>query len=285
MRLPTRWLIAGMLAGCAAAEPSPPWPTPTPIPSGALSQGPSPEASALLGPEEVRWAIGEDGVPEPAVGGGVTDPALKQFPTLLLFREGAKLKLHRGDCGKATEEAYGVPDGLRLRMDGTAYKGRSESRVVYDLTFDPATRRFRGTRNGQPLWLAVTEDIPIHRGPICDTSVVGLLYDAAGNPFLKPAKLTIRSLTPSNPFEMSAEVTDGSYRLNGVPGRILLVFTIEAPGIQTRSREVLIERGPDWPVNFGGPKVDEDPDGWRFPLEPIVAPSAVPSGLPGLQLF
>jgi hypothetical protein len=48
---------------------------------------------------------------------------------------------------------------------------------------------------------------------------------------------------------------------------------------------VVIERGPRWLVNFGGPKDREDPEGWRFALEPIVKPSPTPSGLPGIQLF
>ncbi|MNS28410.1 hypothetical protein D3C72_603830 [compost metagenome] len=285
MRLAIGWLMAGLLVGCAVAEPLPQWPAPTPVPSGALSQGPSPVASALLGPEEVRWAIGEGGVPEPAVGGGVTDPALKQFTTLRLARDGVALRLTRGDCGDAIEVASGVPVGNQLRLDGTEHRGRAVLPLVYDLTFDPSARRFRGTRNGQPVWLASTEDFVRTRGPLCTMTAVGRLYDAAGNPLTQKATLRIVSLIPSNPYERTDEVTNGTYRVNGLPGLIQLVFTIEAPGMLTLSRHVLIESGPEWTVNFGGPKADEDPDGWKFPLEPVVKPSPAPSGPSPIQLF
>lgn len=237
-------------------------------------------------PGEGLWAISEFGELEPSPTAGPGQPTLRNLPSLQLSQVGNTMSLTRYEfCGKPSEEATGVVQGARVRLEGMSYVGQLGMALVYDLTFDAATRRFRGTRNGQHVWLAPTEVRP-SPAVLCTMEAQGRLFGEFGQPVQSSAKVRVVSLNPSNPVDSTVDVmADGTYRLRGLPGGVALLFTVEAEGMLPQTREVVIERGPEWVVNFGGRKDREDPEGWKFPLEPIVKPSPTPSGPSGTQGF
>jgi hypothetical protein len=236
-------------------------------------------------PGEDVWAISEFGEPEPSPPADGAD-ILGHLPALRLSQVGRRLTLTRFEyCGKPSEEASGPIDDNRVRLEGMSYRGRLGAPLVYELSFDVRTRRFRGTRNGQPVWLGPTRLRP-SPASLCGVAAFGRVF----GPFMQEVgvKATVRalSLNPSNPYDGTVDVgPDGTFVFNSLPGGVPLSLTVQAEGYLPRAREVVIERGPRWLVNFGGPKDREDPEGWKFALEPIVKPSPAPSGPSDIQLF
>jgi hypothetical protein len=90
--------------------------------------------------------------------------------------------------------------------------------------------------------------------------------------------LKVESLNPSNPHESTVQLENGTFRVQGLPNQVAIRVTVEAEGMKPQTREVVIERGPEWLVNFGGPRDREDPEGWKYPITPLVKPSPLPSG-------
>jgi hypothetical protein len=106
----------------------------------------------------------------------------------------------------------------------------------------------------------------------------GQLFDTFGQEWSRPATLKVQSLNPSNPYEATARPENGMFRVQGVPAHVAIRISVEAEGMKPQTRDVVIERGPEWLVNFGGPRDREDPEGWKYPLAPLVTPSPLPSG-------
>lgn len=270
-------VLFGLSAGCVAA------PVVTTAPSEVVSPSPATTAvsSALaIAPAPAGWVISEFGDAEPAAGDA---QALMRLPSLRLVQEGATLRLTRYEyCGKPSEEATGSLSSRTVRLEGMSYKGRLGAPLIYALTYDAEAQRFRGTRNGQPVWLApvpITPGVPYSgRGGLCAATVRGQLFDMYGQEWSRPATLTVESLNPSNPYESTVRLENGVFRVQGLPAQVAIRITVEAEGMKARSRDVTIERGPEWLVNFGGPRDREDPEGWKYPLEPLVKPSPLPSG-------
>ena len=278
-----------LLVGCVAVAPQPNVSTPSvrPEPSPQVTgwEDVVPAPSPLILPEEGFWAISEFGEPEPTPTAGAEQRPLWNFPSLRLGQVGGTMSLTRNEyCGKPSEEATGAVHGYRVRLEGMSYVGQLGTALIYDLTFDAATRRFRGTRNGRPVWLGPTEVRP-SPASLCSMEARGRVFDTFGE-VIRSAKVRVVSNNPSNPVESTVDVqADGTYWIRGLPGLVSLLFTVEAEGMKPTTREVVIERGPAWVVNFGGRKDREDPEGWRFPMDPIVQPSPTPSGASGMQLF
>jgi hypothetical protein len=238
---------------------------------------------ATIATAPAGWVISEFGDAEPAPG---DDQALMTFPSLRLVQEGDTLRLTRYEyCGKPSEEATGVLAGRGVRLEGMSYKGRLGAPLIYALVYDAEAQRFRGTRNGQPVWLApvpVTPGVPYSgRGALCVVTLRGQLFDTFGQEWSRSATLTVESLNPSNPYASTVRLENGEFRVQGLPNQVAIRITVEAEGMKAQSREVIIERGPEWRVNFGGPRDREDPEGWKYPLTPLVTPSPLPSGPSG----
>jgi hypothetical protein len=179
-------------------------------------------------------------------------------------------------CGKPTEELAGRLEGDRLRLTGTYYLGQFASPVTYEMAFEPATGRYVGTRNGMPATLEPAPSVP-SLGYCGVLPMSGRLYQESGAPVPDGARLIIRSGNPSWPYDSTLTPVNGGYRAV-VPVGMPLTLTLEAPGMKPRTREVVVERGPEWVVDFGGRPNPEDPEGWKYPLEPLVKPSPLPSG-------
>lgn len=270
----------GLLAGCVAGPVAPTMPSeasPSPV---VLA---SPSAVPAIASAPAGWVISEFGDAEPAPGDA---QALMRLPALYLVQEGATLRLTRYEyCGKPSEEASGWLNGGSVRLEGMSYKGRLGAPLRYELTYDAEAQRFRGTRNGQPVWLApvpFTPGVPYSaRRPLCAVTLRGQLFDAFGQEWSRPATLKVQSLNPSNPYESTVRFEHGTFRVQGLPDQVTIRVTAEAEGMKPQRRDIIIDRGPEWLVNFGGPRDREDPEGWKYPLEPLVKPSPLPSGPSG----
>jgi hypothetical protein len=201
-------------------------------------------------------------------------------PSHWLSVEGATVEGERRMyCGEPTEELTGRLEGDRLHLTGTYYLGQFASPVTYDMAFVPATGRYVGTRNGKPASLEPATAVP-SLGYCGELPMAGRLYQENGAPAPDDARLTIRSGNPSYPYETTVSMVNGGYRAQ-VPVGVPLTLTVEAAGMKPRMREVVVLRGPEWVVDFGGALNPEDPEGWKYPLEPLVKPSPLPSGPSG----
>lgn len=80
----------------------------------------------------------------------------------------------------------------------------------------------------------------------------GKVYDEAGKP-VDGARIRVKSLNPSAPYESLVDVLQGSYVSNQVPAGVLLEITAMKDGWTQRSRvETLTGTSADAEVNFGG---------------------------------
>ncbi|MFN3429170.1 MAG: hypothetical protein ACK46X_04365 [Candidatus Sericytochromatia bacterium] len=264
MRLGGIAAIAALLVGCVttpASQPSPP----VPSPSSGLAE-PSPIASP-----DGLWLLGREGDPSPTPQ--VVESGSEQWwsspgsSLVHLSLQGTTLRLTRHEfCGKPSEEAEGAWQGTTVRLDGTAFRSRSAMPLRYELVYDSATGRFRGSRNGEAVWLELRRFVRF-RGP-CSVSMTVRLFDDRGHPVRNRASVRIESLDPSNPLETELGVEGGEGAIGQVPSQVPLRLTVEAAGYQARTREVVVERGPEWPVHFGGPADPADPEGAGFALTP-----------------
>ncbi|MFN3429171.1 MAG: carboxypeptidase-like regulatory domain-containing protein [Candidatus Sericytochromatia bacterium] len=275
-------LICGLaslvLMGCVVAAPGP-------VPSGGATpfapsppiDAPtvSPTASASTAPLAGTWQLGQPGDPTPvpnAVSGG---------PSHWLSMNGDVVTGRREQyCGKPTEELTGHLVGVRLTLTGTHHLGQFESPVTYELTYEPATGRYVGTRNGKPVWLKPAAIVP-SAGMCWELAMAGRVFTEDGAALTGDARITIHSSNPSLPYDSTIALVNGAYRAM-VAANTPLTVTVEATGYHPRTRVVTVERGPEWVINFGGPADPEDPDGWKYPLEPLVKPSPLPSGPSGV---
>lgn len=91
--------------------------------------------------------------------------------------------------------------------------------------------------------------------PLENTTIRGTVYDLDGAR-VDGAKVTVKSLNPSSPFESTVDVINGTYVVNSVPAGVQLEVTASKDGWTSRSRvETLLPlTASDEPnvVNFGG---------------------------------
>lgn len=103
---------------------------------------------------------------------------------------------------------------------------------------------------------------------LAPTTVQGKVYDETGALVNTGAKIMIKSLNPSNPFETNVDVVNGNYVANNVPSGVLVEITASRDGYTSRTKVenllplASVTAGGNQ-VNFGGPLVSgngqEDP--------------------------
>jgi hypothetical protein len=98
------------------------------------------------------------------------------------------------------------------------------------------------------------------------TTVQGKVYDSTGALITSGAKVAIKSLNPSNPFDTTIDVVNGNYVANNVPAGVLVQISATKDGYTARTKvETLLPlatQSQGNTVNFGGPLTtsqSEDP--------------------------
>jgi hypothetical protein len=226
---------------------------------------PLPSPVALEG----TWLLSEH-----ILGGLPTSDACDGYVVRIEQAEG-QVRWRRFTGGSQVEEdAAGALDGERLELRGTTLVGLVSEPVTYDLAFDRATDTLQGKREGRAVRL--TRDAT----RTCQTTmptvaVRGWVYDEQGHP-VPGAQVIIRSLNPSNPFELRVTAGNGSYVAYRVLTGVSMSIEAEKPGMRQQRREVMfrfdrLTSGPR--VHFGGPATPEDPDASSFPLNSDLSPS------------
>lgn len=103
--------------------------------------------------------------------------------------------------------------------------------------------------------------------PLEATTLRGKVFNESGAT-VSGAKVKVRSLSASNPFETTVDVTGGAYVANDVPAGVQVEVTAMKDNWTSRSRvEALLPLSSSQPnvVNFGGPLNDtEDPEGAAY---------------------
>lgn len=102
--------------------------------------------------------------------------------------------------------------------------------------------------------------------PLQPTTLRGKVYDLEGATVSTGAKVTVKSLNPSSPFESTVDVISGSYVVNNVPAGVQLEISAGRDGWTKRTRvETLLPLASTQPniVNFGSTTTgtSEDPEG------------------------
>jgi hypothetical protein len=105
------------------------------------------------------------------------------------------------------------------------------------------------------------------KSPLEATTVQGKVYDETGALVNTGAKIMIKSLNPSNPFETTVDVVNGNYVANNVPSGVLVEITAMRDGWTSRTKVenllplASVTAGGNQ-VNFGGTigsSTNEDP--------------------------
>jgi hypothetical protein len=97
------------------------------------------------------------------------------------------------------------------------------------------------------------------------TTVRGSVFDEDGAR-VNTAKVRVRSLNPSNPFDSTVDVNGGNYVVNEVPAGVAVELTVSREGWTSRTRvQTLLPLENNTSdsnlVNFGGPASDKDGEG------------------------
>lgn len=71
---------------------------------------------------------------------------------------------------------------------------------------------------------------------LAPTTVQGKVYDSTGALVTSGAKVNIKSLNPSNPFETNIDVVNGNYVANNVPAGVLVALTVTKDGYTQRAK-------------------------------------------------
>jgi hypothetical protein len=271
------WMgVSSLLIGCAVA-PVGPAPSPTPMATPVASPPARPTAASPTTSAAIQlggwWAIGGGDQPEPSPGASLNCPA-----TVGLGQQGDQVSLSgRQYCGAQSDSATGTLQGNRLRLVGQHLRGRLATVLDFDLVYNPETGHLVGNRNGKPVWLVPHAPCP-SVASLCTVPIQGDLYTEGGTLITEEVQVRIRTLNPSNPIDAVLTVTGGHYRMENAPLGMELEITAQMEGQAPVTRREVIERGPIWDVNFGGPKDLLDPEGWRYWVKPVPRPSVGPSG-------
>lgn len=106
----------------------------------------------------------------------------------------------------------------------------------------------------------VTPSVTPSESPLENTTIRGTVFDLDGAR-VDAAKVTVKSLNPSNPFDSTVDVINGTYVVNSVPAGVQLEVTATKDGWTTRSRvETLLPLTASDEtniVNFGGSSNDD----------------------------
>lgn len=277
MRLGLGLAIGALLVGCVMASPTT-RPTPSASATASTPAAPSPSVAAsppLASALPLAWVLGTEGVPEPSPGLG----AVGCFQPVSVVQQGDRLKLSWDSVCLGSEEVSGPWQANQAHLEGVRFRGRLSLVSRWDLTYHPETGHLTGTHNGEPVWL-----VPGHGCPspasMCAIRIQGLVYDQDGRLVQDKATVTIKSSNPSEPFAQTIQVVGGRYVSDYAPYGIGLDITAQVEGEQPVTRHETVTRGPVWDVNFGGPRDEIDPEGWKYWAEPIPSPPVGPSGAP-----
>lgn len=92
--------------------------------------------------------------------------------------------------------------------------------------------------------------------PLAPTTLQGKVYDEAGALISTGAKVVIKSLNPSNPFETTLDVVNGNYVANNVPAGVLVEVTAMRDNWTSRTQVATLlplnTASQGNTVNFGG---------------------------------
>lgn len=123
-----------------------------------------------------------------------------------------------------------------------------------------------GQPTGQPTEPGATPTTTPSATPLENTTIRGTVYDLDGAR-VDAAKVSVKSLNPSSPFDSTVDVINGTYVVNSVPAGVQLEVTATKDGWTSRSRvETLLPlTASDEPnvVNFGGSD-DADSEGRSY---------------------
>lgn len=95
------------------------------------------------------------------------------------------------------------------------------------------------------------------------TTVRGQVFDENAGLVSSGAKLSVKSLNPSNPFDQTVDVINGSYVVNEAPAGVQLELKVTRDGYTSRTRvETLLPLASSQSqiINFGGPISTNSPD-------------------------
>lgn len=87
--------------------------------------------------------------------------------------------------------------------------------------------------------------------PILKTILAGTVYDENGEP-VDGAKVTIKSLAPTTPYEKTVDTQNGTYSVDDAPADVQLELTATKTGWTSRSRTEVINADGASGVDFGG---------------------------------
>lgn len=129
----------------------------------------------------------------------------------------------------------------------------------------PGTPASPGTAEPTPSATAVTSPTPT----LPTATLRGTVFDASGAAVAAGARVTVRSLNPTRPFETTVEVLGGEYVVNGVPIETQIAVTATRDGWTSRTRvEALRRNDVNFSsrnvVHFGGRYDENDPEGIAF---------------------
>ncbi|MNS18566.1 hypothetical protein D3C72_502610 [compost metagenome] len=262
-----------LLAACApsavppVANPAPSIPRPSMVPTSS----PSPGASSVPSPVVLdgTWLISEH-----ILSGLPKSDACDGYVVTLEQTQGQVHWRRSTGWSQVEEEATGALEGDRLVLHGTALVGLVREPVTYDLAFDRAAGTLRGKREGRGVTV-MRDETRTCQSNMPTVAVRGWVYDEQGHP-VPGAQVIIRSLNPSNPFELRLTAGNGSYVAYRVPTGVSMSVETEKLGMRPQRRDVQfrydrLTSGPR--VHFGGPATPEDTDAPSYPLIPDTSPS------------
>ncbi|HEY9723059.1 MAG TPA: carboxypeptidase-like regulatory domain-containing protein [Oscillatoriaceae cyanobacterium] len=263
-RLPIAIASLTCLAACTVAPAPMPTATPTPSPSAASpSPSLSPSATpaiALPTKDIVGWVQQSNLEPSPG--------PVPICPNMQLAVSGNVLTLRQPDaCGRPYATLTGTISGNEVQLKGT--EGASEQAVSYELTYNPTTQHFVGTRNGVLVWFAPSNSACA--APDCLDTIDGQVYDTLQRPLLG-ATVQAVSENAFAPYTASTTTQDQGWYTLSVPAGVTLTITVTKDGWHTRYRSVVplsLTTGRQNRLNFGGPDTTDDSQASNFGLEPI----------------